>query len=391
MSRILFTACLITSFLSITEYKSASAEEKQVDSIRVYVGTYTRKGSEGIYTFELNPQTGKTTPPRLAAKLVNPSFVAISPSGKFLYSVNEVSDFPGANGKKAGGVSSFAMNAKSGTLTKLNSQISGGAGPCHLSVDQTGKCVIVANYGGGSVASLPVKENGELEPAASFIQHEGSSINPRRQEGPHAHSANVDAGNNFVVVADLGLDKLMVYKLDAKKGTLTPSDPPYVSSNPGAGPRHFSFHPNGKFAYVCNEMQSSVTAYDYDAKQGVLTSLVTLSTLPEDYEDQGNSTAEALVHPSGNFLYVSNRVHDSIAMYKIKDNGTIKHIGNESTQGKIPRNFGIDPTGKYLLASNQDSNTIVVFAIDQSSGKLNSTGTVIEVPTPVCVRMLRIE
>ncbi len=391
MSRILFTACLAMSFLSITGRKSAMAEEKQVDSIRVYVGTYTRKGSEGIYTFELDPQTGKATPPQLAAKLVNPSFVAISPSGKFLYAVNEVSNFPGANGKKAGGVTSFSMDAKSGKLTKLNSQISEGAGPCHLSVDHTGKCVIVANYGGGSVASLPVKANGELESAASFIQHEGSSVNPRRQKGPHAHSVNVDAGNNFAVVADLGLDKLLVYKLDAKEGTLTPNDPPSVSSNPGAGPRHFSFHPNGKFAYVCNEMQSSVTAYAYDAKQGVLTSRMTLSTLPEDYEDKGNSTAEALVHPSGKFLYVSNRVHDSIAMFQIKDDGTIKHIGNESTQGKIPRNFGIDPTGKYLLAANQDSNTIVVFEIDQSSGKLKSTGTVIEVPTPVCVRMTPID
>ena len=391
MKRILITACLAMSFLSITEHKTATAEEKQVTSIRVFVGTYTRNGSEGIYTFELDPQTGKTTPPQLAAKLVNPSFVAISPSGKFLYAVNEVSDFPGANGKKAGGVSSFAMDAKTGKLTKLNSQVSGGAGPCHLSVDRTGKCVIVANYGGGSVASLPVKANGELEPAASFIQHEGSSVNPGRQKGPHAHSANVDAGNNFVVVADLGLDKLMVYKFDAEKGTLSPNDPPSVSSNPGAGPRHFSFHPTGKFAYACNEMQSSVTAYAYDAKKGVLTPLMTLSTLPDDDEGKGNSTAEALVHPSGKFLYVSNRVHDSIAMFKINEDGTIKRIGNESTQGKIPRNFGIDPTGKYLLAANQNSNTIVVFEIDPSSGKLKPTGNVIKVPTPVCVRMVPIE
>ena len=373
------------------ESNPLSAEDQVVNNMRAYVGTYTRNGSQGIYTFTLDMKTGKPSEPQLAAELANPSFVAISPDQKFLYCVNEVSDLPGPRGQKVGGVTAFSIDAKTGELTKLNSQLSAGAGPCHVCVDATGRCVVVANYGGGSVASLPVKENGELEEAATFIQHVGSSVNPKRQEGPHAHSANIDAGNNFAIVADLGLDKLLVYQLNAEKGTLTPNDPPSVSTHPGAGPRHFNFHPNGKFAYSNNEMQSSVSAYSYDAEKGELKSLMTHTTLPEDYEKPGNSTAECLVHPSGKFLYVSNRGHNSIAIFHILDDGTIKPAGHESTQGEIPRNFGIDPSGQYLLAANQNSGTIVVFAIDQENGLLEPTGNVIKVPTPVCVRMFPVD
>lgn len=384
-------ALLIASALVIGSNTQLSAEEASVDSIRVYVGTYTRGDSKGIYTFELDPKTGKTTEPELAAELVNPSFVAIAPSGKYLYAVNEVADFPNVKGKAAGGVTGFKLDAKSGKLTKINSQLSGGPGPCHLSVGHHGKCVVVANYGGGSVASLPIKENGELAPAASFIQHEGSSVNPRRQTGPHAHSANIDAKNNYAVVADLGLDKLLVYKLDAEQGTLTPNDPPSVSTIEGGGPRHLSFHPNGKFAYANNEIKLSVTAYSYDAEKGVLTPLVTESTVPEGTPLNGNSTAETLVHPSGKFLYVSNRGPNSIAMFRIKKDGTLKSLGQESTQGEIPRGFGIDPTGNFLLAGNQNSGTVVVFKINQKNGKLTPTGTKLNIPSPVNVRMLSIK
>lgn len=382
---------LLFSSLAIWGNSVSVAEDSQMDSIRVYVGTYTRNGSKGIYTFELNPKTGATTQPVVAAELKNPSFVAISPSGNYLYAVNEVSDFPGISGPKAGGVTGFQMDAKSGKLTKLNSQLSGGPGPCHLTVDNAEKCVLVANYGGGSVACLPIQEGGELAPASSFFQHEGSSVNPRRQQGPHAHSVNVDAGNQFAVVADLGLDKLLVYKLNAEKGELSPNTPPSVSTHPGDGPRHFSFHPNGKFAYANNEILLSVTAYGYDADQGILTPLETYPTVPEGTGLEGNSTAETLVHPSGKFLYVSNRGPNSIAMYRINPDGKLTSLGQEPTKGKIPRGFGIDPTGKYLLAANQDSDTVVVFEIDPSTGKLSPTGTVLEIPTPVCVRMLPIE
>ncbi len=354
--------------------------ESFADSIRVYVGTYTSGESEGIYTFELDAETAKPTQPQLAAKLKNPSFVAISPDQKFLYAAGE---------SEVSGVTAFAIDSQSGQLNLLNSQSSGGAGPCHLSVDHTGKCVIVANYGGGSVACLPIAEDGSLQQASTFIQHTGSSINPSRQKGPHAHSANIDQNNNFAVVADLGLDQLLVYKLDASKGVLTPHDPPFTNVDPGNGPRHFSFHPNGKFAYNCNEMTSSITAHAYDAKAGTLTPLMSQSTLPTDFTGNNNSTAECLVHPSGKFVYVSNRGHNSIAAFQIKADGTVQASGHTSTNGEIPRNFGITPDGKFLLAANQNSAKIVIFKIDQNTGNLIPTGDVVSVPNPVCVRFLQ--
>lgn len=352
----------------------------EANPIRVYVGTYTRQDSKGIYTFTLNTETGATSEPKLAAELVNPSFVAIH--GDSLFAVNEVSNM--GDGKRGvGGVTGFQIG-ESGELKKLNSQVSGGAGPCHLSVDHTGKCVVVANYGGGSVACLPIDDHGMLGEASTFIQHTGSSVNERRQSGPHAHSANIDSTNKFAVVADLGLDKLLVYKLDATDAKLTANDPAFVKSEPGAGPRHFNFHPSSKFAYANNEMTSSVTAYQFDNEKGVLTPLETYSTLPEPVE--GNSTAECLVHPNGKFVYVSNRGHNSIAMFSVQDDGRLKAIGHESTQGEIPRNFGITPDGKFLLAANQNSGTVVVFKINPETGKLKATGNVLEIPTPVCVR-----
>lgn len=375
---------------ALTIVPRIQAEENAVHAIRAYVGTYTRKESKGIYTFTLDPKTGETSEPELAAELVNPSFVAISPNEKFLYAVNEVADFPGVAGKKAGGVTGFKLDKQSGKLTKINSQLSGGPGPCHVQVDKSGKVVLVANYGGGSVASLPINAEGELSPAASFIQHVGSSINPRRQTAPHAHSVNVDATNKFAVVADLGMDQLLVYKLNSEKGTITPNDPPSVATIPGGGPRHFSFHPNGKFAYANNEILLSVTAYKWDAAQGVLTPIVTEPTVPAGTSLDGNSTAECLVHPSGKFLYVSNRGPNSIAVFQIKENGTLKSVERESTQGEIPRGFGIDPTGNWLIAGNQNSDSVIVYRINQDTGELDPTGKLLNIPTPVNVRMIQI-
>lgn len=357
------------------------------DEYYVYVGTYTGGESKGIYILKMNMNSGALRQVGVTEGLVNPSFLALHPNGKHLYAVAEVGNF---NGEKAGGVSAFAINKQNGSLTLINQQSSGGTGPCHLVVDATGKNVLVANYGGGSVACLPIKSDGGLAKASSFIQHEGSSVNPRRQEGPHGHSINVSPDNRFAMAADLGLDKVLIYAFDATRGKLTANDPAYVKVKPGAGPRHFHFHPNAKFAYVINEMDLTVNAFSYDAQKGALTTIQTISTIPDTDRDQnGLSTAEVRVHPSGKFLYGSNRGHDTIVAFRIdQETGKLTHIENEPTQGKTPRNFFIDPTGRYLLAENQSTNTIVVFHIDQTTGELKPTGQVAEVPSPVCIRML---
>jgi 6-phosphogluconolactonase len=352
----------------------------------VYVGTYTGAKSKGIYAFRLNLAKGSLTPAGLAAETTSPSFLALDPTGHFLYAANEVSTF---NGKPGGAVSAFSIDRTSGKLTLLNQQTSGGAGPCHLFVDKNSKAVLVANYTGGSVEVIPIGDHGRLGEPSAFLQHKGSSVNANRQKEPHAHSINVDAGNRFAVAADLGLDKLLVYKFDADKGTLTPNDPPFTAVKAGAGPRHFAFHPNGRFAYAINELHSTLTAFSYDSNHGVLAELETLPTIPQPVP--GNSTAEVQVHPSGKFVYGSNRGHNSIAVFQIDSQlGRMKYVENESTQGKTPRNFGIDPTGTYLLAANQDSDSIVVFRIDQTTGELTPTGQKVEAPTPVCVKFLRL-
>jgi 6-phosphogluconolactonase len=350
-----------------------------------YVGTYTSNKSKGIYLLEFDPSTGRLTSKGLAGECVNPSFLAIHPGRKFLYAVDEIDNF---SGNKAGAVSAFAIDAATGMLTRLNQQTSGGAGPCYVVVDRAGKNVLVANYGGGSVECLPIQADGKLGEPTSFIQHAGTVFLPRRQGGPHAHSINLDAANKFAVAADLGLDKLFVYKFDSAKGTLTPNDPPAGSVAPGSGPRHFAFHPDGRHAYVINEITLTVTAFDYDPDRGVLKEVQTISTVP-DGPQQGYSTAEVQVHPSGKFLYGSNRGHNSIAIFSIDTStGKLTAVGHEPTQGKTPRNFAIDPTGSYLLAENQGSDNIVVFRIDPETGRLKATGQTVEVPSPVCVKMM---
>jgi 6-phosphogluconolactonase len=248
---------------------------------------------------------------------------------------------------------------------------------------------LVANYGGGSVASLPLGQNGKLEEAASSIQHEGSSIDKSRQEAPHAHSINVSPDNRFAFAADLGLDKILIYKLDAAQGKITPNEPAFAATVPGGGPRHFAFHPGGKFAFVCNEMKSSVSSFAYDADKGTLELLESISTLPDGKEVKGKSTAEVQVHPSGKFVYVSNRGHNSLAIFSFdEDSGLMVPVGNQSTGGKTPRNFGIDPTGQYIVACNENSHTAIVLRIDPKSGKLTPTGSQIEIPSPVCVKFM---
>jgi 6-phosphogluconolactonase len=351
----------------------------------VYVGSYSPAEQEGIHCLALNTKTGELTKLSATKGVKNPSFVAIHPGKRFLYAVSEVAD---TAGKPTGAVSAFAIDAKTGALKPLNWQTSGGGGPCHLVVDNSGKAVLVANYGGGSVESIPIGKGGRLNKPATFIQHKGASVNPARQKGPHAHSINVDPMNRFAVAADLGLDKVLIYRFDESTGKLTPNDPPFVKTPAGGGPRHFAFHPSGRFGYTNNEITSSVTAFRFDSKAGKLTPLQTISSLPEPVK--GNSTAEIQVHPSGKFLYCSNRGHNSIAMFRIdQKTGKLTALGHESTQGKTPRNFGIDPTGKFLLASNQGTGNVVVFRIDGRSGKLKATGHSVKIPRPVCVKFLQ--
>jgi 6-phosphogluconolactonase len=359
------------------------------DAFWIYVGTYTggdgKIPSEGIYRLDFDAKTGKVGPATLAAKSVNPSFLAIAPGNKFVYAVNEIGEF---RGHRSGAVSAFAINEASGQLRSINQQSSGGDGPCHLVVDPSAKNVLVANYGGGSVACLPINASGGLEPATSFIQHEGSGANPDRQSSPHAHSINLDAAGRFAVSADLGLDKLFVYSLDSSHGKLTPHKPPFARVAPGSGPRHFAFHPSGKFGYVISEMANTVTVFAYDAARGTLEQIQVISTLPADFKGK-SYTAEVRVHPSGKFLYGSNRGHDSIAVFAIdQETGKLTSHGFESTGGKNPRNFAIDPTGRFLFAENQDSDSIVVFAINATDGALRATGKTIAVGRPVCIKMV---
>jgi 6-phosphogluconolactonase len=357
-----------------------AAEGKKV---LAYFGTYTNGKSEGIYVAEFDPATGKLGEPKLAAKTEQPSFLAIHPSGKYLYAANETDSF---QGKKSGAITAYAIQ-DDGSLKQLNQKTSSGAAPCHLVVDKTGKNVLAANYSGGNVCVYAIEQNGELDKQTAFVQHTGSSVDRSRQEAPHAHSINVDAANRFALAADLGLDKVLIYKFDADKGTLTPNDPPAGLSPKGGGPRHLAFHPSGKYAYVCNEMLSSVTAFAYDPQQGLLKELQTISTLPE--EVKGNSTAEVQVHPSGKFVYVSNRGHNSIAIFQVDPaTGKLTAAGHQGKDIKIPRNFGIDPSGQWLVVCNQEGNSAIVFKIDQASGALAPTDSKIEVGNPVCVKFL---
>jgi len=353
----------------------------------VYVGTYTNKtASKGIYVYNFDPGTGKLSPLGVASESEDPSFLAAHPSGKYLYAVNEIDHF---GAQKSGAASAFAIDQKTGKLTLLNQAATRGAGPCHISLDKSGKFALVANYDGGSVATFPVNADGTLGEAADFIEHHGSSVDKERQGAPHAHWIGTSPDNRFALAADLGLDEILIYRFNATKGTLAPNDPAFAKLNPGSGPRHLAFHPNGKFAYVLTEMEDSVTAFAYKASNGSLSPLQTvsaLSTLRKDYKGP-KEAAEIAVHPSGKFLYASNRAGiDTISAFSIDPaKGTLQLKNEYPTMGKTPRNFAIDPTGKFLLAANQESNNIVTFRIDSTTGVLSPTGDVVEVPAPVCI------
>ncbi len=380
---------LIAVMSCLTMAASAAAEPPakgpvKPSKVRVYVGTYTSGESKGIYRLDLDPRTGALTPSGEPTATVSPSFLAFHPSGRFLYAVNETGE---SRTDESGGVSAFAIDAQSGALTFLNRQLSGGPAPCHLWLDKQGRHLLLANYWGGSVAVLPVEADGRLAAATQVVRHEGRGVNPERQEGPHAHSVQLDPTERMALVADLGLDMLVAYRFDGARGTLAPYEKATVRLAPGAGPRHFAFDPGGRFVYVLNELSSTVTALAYDAAGPSFTELQSLSTLPAGFKGE-NTTAEVVVRPDGRFLYASNRGHDSIAIFaRDPATGKLTAAGHRSTLGKTPRNFAIDPTGTFLLAANQDSGSIVVFRIDPRGGGLEPVGAPVRVPQPVCVRM----
>ena len=350
----------------------------------VFVGTYTVNGSQGIYSYRFDSADGSLVPLGLAAESPNPSFLGADPQGRFLYAVNEVNEF---NGKPTGGVSAYEIDRRTGKLALLNQVSSMGAGPAHISLDQAGRYVLVANYDGGSVATFPVLPDGRLGPSASFQQQSGSSSNKDRQEGPHAHAIVASQDNHFVLAADLGADKVFIYRFDAGKGTLLPNDPAFVQAEPGSGPRHLTFGSSGKFLYLANELTGSVTVYTYDPTLGTLAPKQTVPALPTDFHGY-NTEAEILVDPSGKFLYVSNRgdATNNITVFRIGNgDGKLEFLQRIPSGGKLPRNFAIDPTGRWLLAANQGSDNIQVFRVDKQTGRLSPTSQVSGIVSPVCL------
>jgi len=360
------------------------AKEAMMADWTMFAGTYTRTGrSKGIYSFSVDSSTGTATQTHVTEGISNPSYVAVHQNKKNLYAVAEVEESSGVPG---GALFAYSIDSPDGKLTRLNQQSTGGPGPCHVSIDATGKFAIVANYGGGSICVLPIDDDGSLKPYSQFIQHHGGTkVNERRQEKAHAHSINIAPDNRKVIVADLGMDQLRVYDFDQSTGNLTFNEEASAASAPGGGPRHFEFHENGKWAYAINELGCTVTAYQYDAASGKLSEINTLSTLPEDYDGQ-NTTADIHIHPNGKFVYGSNRGHNTLAIFSINDrNGSVKFVGDQSTGGKTPRNFSIHPDGKFLYAANQDTDNILQFEVNGGTGELEPVQE-IKCPMPVCLK-----
>lgn len=362
----------------------------------VYVGTYTEdilfgtgevlegKG-EGIYVFRMDPNSGELELHHTIEGVENPSFLTLGPSNEFLYAVNELKEF---RGEETGTVSAYSADPVNKEFNFLNKRPTRGTDPCYVTVDKNGKYVLVANYGTGSVSVFPAGEDGYLGEIFEFIQHEGSSVNQERQEGPHAHSVFLDEENHYAYVPDLGLDELKVYEFKSDKGEFETCEDKDFKVRSGAGPRHLAFHPTENYVYLINELDSIVTAFLRDEESGELTRIQNVSTLPSDF-DGNSSTAEIKVSPSGKYVYGSNRGHDSIVIYEVDQNtGELSYVDHESTRGQAPRHFTIDPTGSFLLVANQDSDNIVVFEIDEKTGELQYTGKDFDVPTPVCVRIV---
>jgi 6-phosphogluconolactonase len=378
-----------------------AAKAKPPQTYLLYVGTYTTGGSRGIYAYHYDLRSGELKSLGLAAETVNPSFLVIDRKGKFLYAVNEVQNY---HGELSGAVSAFSIDRDSGKLLSLNEVASRGADPCYISLDRTAKYALVANYTGGNVAVFPLSADGRIGDASSVVQDAGPRGPDRiRQEGPHAHWIEVSADNHFAYVADLGLDRVLIYKFDATAGSLSLGRSAVSASKtgspiagdsatlaPGSGPRHIAFSANGDFMYVLGELDSTVTVFANDGKE-TFRPIQKVSALPTGFSGQ-NTAAEIAIHPSGKFLYTSNRGNDSIAAFSIQSKtGRLAWIGNFSSGGKTPRNFEIDPAGARLLVANQDSDSIVVFRVNSETGRLTRTTQQLKVPSPVCLRFVASE
>lgn len=374
----------VISFASLSGI--ATADEPRTAKYWVFIGTGGGKLAKGIYRCEFDAATGKLTAPELAAESANPNFLALHPTGKFLYAVGGVT----MNGKQVDGVLSFSVDAVNGKLTKLNEQPSAGSGPCHLIVDPQGKNLLTAQYGSGTTNVFPLESDGKIGPLSTNIQHKGKGADPSRQSGPHAHSVNISKDNRFAYVADLGLDKVLIFKLESATGKLVENDPAHLATAPGAGPRHFAFHPNGKLAFVINELDSTLSSLSFNSDNGELKTLKTVSTLPKGFKGK-NTTAEVVVHPNGKFVYGSNRGHDSIAAFSLDEKTGDLTFVSYATEGiKEPRNFNIDPTGQYVIVGSQRSNQVLVFKVNQETGALSPTGQSFQVGTPICFKFLAV-
>ncbi|MDI9550045.1 MAG: lactonase family protein [Chloroflexota bacterium] len=366
--------------------------ESNPDVFWVFAGAYTRREphvdgkSKGIHVLRFDTALGELRPLFDIPGLDNPSYVALHPQGQFLYAVNEISDY---QGKAAGAVSAYRVDPAAGSFELLNEQSTHGGSPSYITVDREGRHVLVSNYGGGSAAVLPVRSDGSLGSVSDLVHHQGSSVHLPRQDAPHPHSINLDPEERYAFVPDLGIDKVMIYRYDGENGKLLANnEQPWARVKSGAGPRHLAFHPRAGFAYVINELDSTISAYRRDSEKGTLTELQTVSTLPEGFQGR-NTCADIHVHPSGRFVYGSNRGHDSIAVFAFDEkSGHLSLREHVSTQGSCPRGFALDPSGRYLLAANQNSDTIVVFSIDAKSGAVRPTGVRAEASTPVCIKLL---
>ncbi len=372
---VLMKNTLLLSFFCLI-FTPMFAQKSQPSNYYLLIGTYTAKTSEGIYVYKFNTQTGNLDSVGVAKGIKNPSFLAISPNQKFVYSVSETG---------AGAVNAFSFDKKTGKLTALNAQPSGGADPCYVAVDKTGHWALVGNYSGGNLSILPIEANGLLGKPTQTIQHEGKGPKPQ-QEKAHVHSVNIAPNNEDVFVADLGLDKIVSYHLEAKTGKLSAGNPESVSVSAGSGPRHFAFGLNPKFAYVIQELTGEITAFNY--KKGSLEAFQTVKTLPEDFKEN-NSCADIHISPDGKFLYGSNRGHESLVIFSIDpQTGKLTYVGHQNVMGKTPRNFAIDPTGNFILVANQNTDNITVFKRNKTTGKLTFTGKEIKISMPVCLKFL---
>jgi 6-phosphogluconolactonase len=381
-----FARCLpwviVSTILLLNSRERAMAQS----NFWVYIGTNNRPPgkSEGIYLFRLDTDSGSFSPVGVAAKMLDPGWQAISKDGKFLYTNGTID-----NHKKSI-VAAFAIDPATGALKFINQQETNGNDTTHVDIDAARTCAVTANYNSGDMTVLPINSDGSLMPLTAIIKHSGSSVDPVRQTHPYPHSANFDPTGKWVLVPDLGVDKVYVYRYDQASHALMDGDPPTVAVTPGSGPRHLSFSPDGKFAYLIHEMGGILTVFAWDAGKGRLTTLQTISTLPKDYTGE-NTSAEVHILPNGRFLYASNRGPDDLAIFSRNPDGTVKLLGFESSGGKAPRDFNIDPSGNFLIAANQDSDSVTVFRVNQETGMLTRIGSPLEVPRPICVKFRAVQ